>query len=108
MQQMKWEELLDKIEKLFGFIEHTTEEYPERRRTVETVVFDGASGRMMLERTVKALFLERKATYSKRVGSPAEFENIYSEDEVVDVVRYYKWNKLAGEWKEIDIFDLGR
>jgi len=108
MQQTKWEELLDKIEKLFGFIEHTTEEYPERRRTVETVVFDGASGRMMLERTVKALFLERKATYSKRVGSPAEFENIYSEDEVVDVVRYYKWNKLAGEWKEIDIFDLGR
>ncbi len=108
MHQTKWDGLLDKIEKLFGFIEHTFEEYPERRKSVETVVFDGASGRMMLERTVKALFLERKAAYSKRVGSETEFENIYSENEVVDVVRYYKWDKLAWEWKEIDIFDLGR
>ncbi len=108
MHQTKWEGLLDKIEKLFGFVEHSFEEYPERGRTVETAVFDGASGRMMLERTVKPLLLERKVTYSRRVGSDAEFENVYSDDEVVDTVRCYKWNKLAREWKQVDIADLGR
>ena len=55
MHQRKWDELLDKIERLFGFVEHTTEEIPERQLTIETAIFDGASGRMKLERTVKPL-----------------------------------------------------
>ena len=46
MHQRKWEDLLDKIEKMFGFTEHTTEEHPERRMTVETAIFNGASGRI--------------------------------------------------------------
>jgi hypothetical protein len=108
MYQGKWEDLLDKIEKLFGFIDHTTEEYPERRMTVETVVFDGASGRMKMERTVKPLLLDTKTTYSKRVGGEVTTEYVVSDSEFVDTVRYYKWDKLAGEWKQIDPADLGR
>jgi hypothetical protein len=108
MLQSKWEDLIDKIEKLFGFIEHTTDEYPERRMTVETVVFDGASGRMMLERTVKPLVLDTKTIFSKRVGSETTTDYVLSDTEFVDTVRYYKWDKLAGEWKQIDPADLGR
>jgi hypothetical protein len=108
MYQGKWEDLIDKIEKLFGFIEHTTEEYPERRMTVETAVFDGASGRMKLERTVKPLVLDRKTTYSKRIGGEVTTDYVLSEDEYVDTVRFYKWDKLAGEWKQIDPADLAR
>jgi hypothetical protein len=108
MYQGKWEDLLDKIEKLFGFIEHETEEFPERRMTVETVVFDGASGRMKLERTVKPVVLESRNIYSKRVGGEATTEYTLSEDEYVDTVHFYKWDRLAREWKQIDPADLGR
>ena len=108
MYQRKWEDLLDKVEKMFGFIEHTTEEYPERRMTVETAVFDGASGRIKLERTVKPVILDRKTTYSKRVGSGVTTEYILSDDEYVDTVRFFKWDRLAREWKQIDMADIGR
>jgi len=106
MFQGKWEDLVDKIEKLFGFLTHTTEEYPERRMTVETVIFDGASGRMKLERTVKPLVLDKKVTYSKRIGSETTTEYVFSEDEFVDTVKFFKWDRLAGEWKQIDPADL--
>ena len=108
MYQRKWEDLLDKVEKMFGFIEHTTEEYPERRMTVETAVFDGASGRVKLERTVKPVVLDRKTTYSKRVGSGVTTEYVLSDDEYVDTVRFFKWDRLAREWKQIDMTDIGR
>jgi len=108
MHQRKWEDLLDKIEKLFGFVEHTTEEYPERHLTVETAVFDGASGRMKLERAVKPLVIDKKVTYSKRIGSEVDVEYVLSEDEFVDTVKLFRWDKLAREWKQMDISALGR
>lgn len=108
MHQKKWDELLDKIEKLFGFIDHEIEDIPERQLTIETAIFDGASGRMKLERTVKPLLLEKKVTYSKRIGAETEVEYIYSEDETVDIVKFYKWDKLRHEWKQIEMDELGR
>jgi hypothetical protein len=108
MHQRKWEDLLDKIEKMFGFVEHNTEEYPERRLTVETAVFDGASGRIMLERTVKPVVLDQETTYSKRVGDGATTNYVLSDDEFVDTVRFFRWDGLAREWKQIDMADIGR
>ena len=108
MHEKKWDALLDKIEKLFGFVEHTTEEYPERHLTVETAVFDGASGRMKLERAVKPLVIDKKVTYSKRIGSEVDVEYVLSEDEFVDTVKLFRWDKLAREWKQMDISALGR
>lgn len=108
MHQAKWEALLDQIERLFGFLGHETEEYPERRMTVETVVFDGASGRMKLERSVRPVILDKKTSFTKRAGSAVAVEYVYSEDEFVDTVKLYRWDKLAGEWRQMDIADLTR
>ena len=108
MYQRKWEDLLDKIEKLFGFTEHTTEECPGQRMTVETAIFDGASGRIKLERTVKPLVLDTKVSYSKRMGSEAVTEYVLSDDECVDTVRFFRWDRLTREWKQIDLEDIGR
>jgi len=108
MRQGKWEELLDQIERLFGFIEHTTEEIEDRHMSVETVVFDGAMGRMRLERTVRPVILEKRTSFTKRVGSEVAVEYVYSQDEFVDTVKLYRWDKLAGEWRQVDLSALGR
>jgi hypothetical protein len=105
--QRKWDKLVDQIEKLFGLIEHTNEEFPERRLEVETVVFDGASGRMKLERSVTPLVIDRVSRYSKRIGGEVDVEYVYSDDEFVDTVKLYRWVRLAGEWEEMDISELG-
>ena len=108
MFQGKWDDLLDRIEKMFGFLEHNTEEYPERRMTIETAIFDGASGRIKLERTVKPVVLDTKRIYSKRTGGEVTEEYLLSEDEYVDIVRFFRWDRLAREWKQIDLADVGR
>jgi hypothetical protein len=108
MHQRKWETLVDRIEKLFGFIEHTVDEYPESRMTVETVVFDGASGKMMLERTKKPLVIDQKTSFSKRIGSEVSVEYVLSDDEFVDTVKCYRWDRAVRDWREVDIEDIGR
>jgi hypothetical protein len=108
MRQSKWENLVDQIERMFGFVEHTNEDHPDRHLAVETVVFDGASGRMKLERAVRPLILDKKSTFTKRIGSEVGVEYVYSEDEFVDTVKLYRWDRLAREWRQIDIADLGR
>ena len=108
MRQSKWENLVDQIESMFGFVDHTNEDYTDRHTAVETVVFDGASGRMKLERVVRPVILDKKSTFTKRVGSEVGTEYVYSDDEFVDTVKLYRWDRLAGEWREIDIADLGR
>jgi hypothetical protein len=60
------------------------------------------------ERVVKPLLLEKKVSYSKRAGAESDVEYIYSEDESVDIVRFYKWDRLAREWKQIEMADIGR
>lgn len=106
MHQSKWENLLDQIERQFGFLEHMTREYPERHLKVETAVFNGAAGRMKLERSVRPVILEEKRRYSKRVGSGTSVEYVFSEDEFVDTVKLYRYDRLAREWREIDLSDL--
>lgn len=106
MHQSKWENLLDKIERQFGFIEHETERFEERRLTVETVVFDGAGGRMKLERSARPVILDKKAHFSKRIGSAATVEYVYSDTEMVDTVRLFRWDHLAGEWRELQLSEL--
>jgi len=108
MFQGKWEDLLDRIEKMFGLIDHTTEEHPESRMTIETAVFEGATGRMKLERTVKPVVLDTKRIYSRRAGGEVTEEYVLSEDEYVDTVRVYRWDALAREWKQMDLADIGR
>jgi hypothetical protein len=108
MHQAKWEALLDQIERLFGFLEHEIEEYPERHLTIETAVFNGASGRMKLERSVRPVIVDKKTSYTKRAGSEVGVEYVFSDDEFVDTVKLFRWDKLAREWRQMDIADLAR
>ncbi len=108
MLEAKWETLLDQIERAFGFIEHVNEKHAGRHMTVETVVFDGASGRMKLERTVKPVIIDKKISFTKRIGSEVGVEYVYSEDEFVDTVKLYRWDRLSREWRQMELADLGR
>ncbi len=108
MHQAKWERLLDQIEKQFGFLEHEVREVPDRHMTIETAVFEGASGRMKLERAVHPLVLEEKVHYSKRIGGDVNVERVYSDTENVDTVKLYRWIPRERRWVEMEVSDLAR
>ena len=108
MHDEKWYYLLEEIDRKFGIDEKHTEEVPEKKMTVETAIFTGASGRMKLERTTRAVVLERQVKFSKRVGGETVEKYVYSDTEKTHRVAAYKWDEEARAWEEIDFRKLAR
>lgn len=106
MNDEKWYYLLEEIDRKFGIEEKNTEDVPEKRLVVETAVFTGAGGRMKLERTTRAVVLERQVKFSKRIGGGTTEKYVYSDSEKTHRVVLYGWDDAARTWQEIDFRKL--
>ncbi len=109
MTDEKWSEILDQIEESFGILERKVEKIPieddfgvKGEGTCETVIFNGAAGKMKLERKVLPVILEKKVHYKKTKGMSGQIEYILSPFEKSQRVIAYKWNENLGDWQEID------
>jgi hypothetical protein len=102
----KWYYLIEEIEEKFGVEEKNVEEIPERRTKIETVVFTATGGKMKLERTTKAVVLEKQMKYSKRIGGETQEKYVYSDTEKSHRVQLYKWDEATGTWEEIEFRKL--
>jgi hypothetical protein len=102
----KWYYLVEEIEEKFGVEDKKTEEIPERRTKIETVIFTGAGGKMKLERTSKAVVLEKHMKYSKRIGGETQEKYVYSDTEKSYRVQLYRWDEATGTWEEIEFRKL--
>ena len=67
---------------------------------IEYIIFNGPSGKIKLERTVKPAVLDKKGLGSKRIGSLTKVEYIYSDTDKVDIFKAYKWENDG--WVEIE------
>lgn len=101
MTEEKWKEIIGKILDDFEVLEHKNENLEPGPGVVEQIVFNGPSGKIKLERTVKPLVLEKRGLGSKRIGSRTKVEYIYSETEKVDTFKAYKW--INEGWIEIEL-----
>jgi hypothetical protein len=102
----KWYYLLEEIDRKFGLEQRTTEEVPEKRLKVETAVFTGAGGRMKLERSTRALVLDRQVKYTRRIGGETQETYLYSDKEKTHRVCLFKWDETSGTWHEIEFRKL--
>jgi len=83
--------------------EHKNEHLDEHGGSdIEFIIFKGPLGRMKLEFITKPLILDKKTTYSRRIGSETAIEYIYSEDEKTHKLMAYKWDDFQNDWAEID------
>lgn len=103
MNDEKWVDLIERIENKLDIEERNEEEGPGNAR-IETVIFSGPMGRMLLERTSRPLVLDRKTHYTKRAGTVAKEEFIYSETEKSHRVTLYRWT--GEDWEEIEFRQL--
>ncbi|MFZ1947227.1 MAG: hypothetical protein WAW06_06740 [bacterium] len=106
MNDEKWYYLLEEIDRKFGIEERTTEEVPEKRLKVEKAIFTGAGGRMKLERSTRALVLERQVKFSRRIGGETQEKFLYSDTEKTHRVLLFKWDEQSGIWREIEFRKL--
>jgi len=103
----KWYYLLEEIDRKFGIQEKSTEEVPEKRLKVETAVFTGVGGKMKLERSTRALVLERQVKFSRRIGGESTEKYLYSDSEKTHRVMLYRWDEASRTWQQIDFRKLG-
>lgn len=103
MLKEKWQEILGHIKDNFEVSEHDHEYIDDEGGIdIEFVVFTGPLGRMRLEFIEKPVILDKKTTYSKRIGSETKIDYVYSENEKSTQMNAYKWDEAEENWVEIE------
>jgi hypothetical protein len=102
MDDEKWQDTIGRIKDDFEVFEHGTRQLEDRPGTAEFIVFKSPLGKIKLERTTNPLVLDKKAIGSKRIGSQATVEYIYSDTEKVHTMKAYKWDDGSETWAEVE------
>lgn len=103
MTNEKWQNILGNIKDNFKY-ENESEEHLDDEGGVDiySIEFQGPLGKMRLEYISKPVILDKKTTYSKRIGSETKVDYIYSETEKTGQLMVYKWDETQDDWVEID------
>ena len=102
MTQEKWLDLINMIEDKFQIEERKKEPLEEGPGECDTVVFKLSTGRFRLDYIRRPRVLDKKTTYSHRVGGDVKVDYIYSEDEFVAKLHAYRWDAGSDSWIEIE------
>jgi len=107
MNDQRWEEVLRRLDKMFGDLQFDEVEEEETQTVVESVTWLSPQGRMKLTRTTRPLVVDKKTHYSSRIGGGTHVEYVYSKTESTSRVRLYRWSELGNDWEEIDASSIG-
>jgi len=99
----KWKSIVGNIKDNFDFQDEGREHLDEAGGIdIEFIEFNGPLGRMRLELVSRPVVLDKKTTYSNRIGSETKVDYIYSLDEKSHKLNIFKWDEAIDDWQEID------
>lgn len=103
MQPEKWEIIKGNIKDNFKVTDDGKEKIEEEGGIdIEFIEFNGPLGKMRLEYITKPVVLDRKTTYSKRIGSETKVDYVYSGEEKSYIMQAYKWDDNDEMWVEME------
>lgn len=103
MAPEKWEKTIGNIKDAFNVLDEGKEHIDDEGGVdIHYIEFEGPLGRLRLEFVQKPVILDKKTTYSKRIGSETKVDYIYSQSEKSAKMTAYKWDENSDEWQEID------
>lgn len=103
MTKDKWLLIVGNIKDNFEVLENEKETIEDEGGIeVEYIVFNGPLGKIRLEFIEKPVVLDKKTTYSRRIGSETKIDYIYSDSEKSSQLLAFKWDDNQDEWIEID------
>lgn len=102
MTDEKWQDLIAEIKTKYK-IEEEKAGVPieEGRGTIDFIVFCGPQGRIKLERVIRPVVIDKKTFGSKRIGSEARVEYVYSPTEKIQKLKAYRWDEQNQNWQDI-------
>ena len=97
----KWQETKEKILKNFEVIDQLKEKDEERQEEKEIIEFNGPLGKMRFEWLTRPKVIDKKTSYSRRIGSEVKVAYVYSPDEFIYNLKIYRWDEIVGDWQEV-------
>lgn len=101
MTQEKWLDILASIKEKFTIEQNETLALEDSPGQKEVISFVTPAGKFKLERTVRPKVLDKKTTYSNRIGGQVKVDYVYSPDEMVDRLTAYRFDDATGGWLEM-------
>ena len=103
MSPEKWVKIVGNIKDNFE-LEDEGEQHIDDEGGVDIkyIVFNGPLGKIRLEYIIKPVILDKKTTYSRRIGSETKVDYVYSEDDKSHQMIAYKWSNENDDWMEMD------
>lgn len=101
MNAEKWGEIIDLVTEKFGIIEQGKEDLDPGEG--EFLIFEGPLGKMKVVREVRPLVIDKKVHSSRRIGSMATEEFIYSDTEKTEKLKAYRRDENDEAWVEMEM-----
>ena len=98
MNDEQWDRVIDQIDAKFGIKDKGVEKV-ERTKT-EWFIFEHPSGEIKIERVSRPIIIEEKRIYTKRPGTQATVEPVYSDTEFSHRVNLYV--REGDTWRPVD------
>lgn len=103
MTPERWKITIDNLRDKFPVEEEDSIHLDEEGGVdIEYVVFKSPLGKVRLEFVSKPVVLDKKTTYSRRIGAETKVEFVYSDTEKSHTLIAYKWDEGIGDWVEME------
>jgi len=110
----KWDDIIYKIEEKFGIKKRDKEKFLVSENSFgkkvygekEIIEFDTPRGRMKIEKIIQPKIIGKNVLHARRAGSRVAINYIYSEDETVERLKFYRWDNEKMDWQEITLENL--
>jgi len=107
MQEERWKETIGRIKDNFEVLDEGFDHIEDEGGIdIEFIEFAGPLGKMRLEFITKPIVLDKKTSYTRRIGSETNVQYVYSDTDKSSRLDVYKLNEDSGEWEEIEATKL--
>ncbi|PLX21927.1 hypothetical protein C0584_01150 [Candidatus Parcubacteria bacterium] len=107
MQEEKWKQTIGHIKDTFEVSDEGSEHIDDEGGVdIEFIEFVGPLGKMRLEYVSRPVVLDKKTSYTRRIGAETNVEYVYSDTEKTGQLDVYKLNEDTGEWDEVEAANL--
>lgn len=101
MTPERWKEIYGHVKDNFEVEDEGNLELEDNKEK-EFIIFTTPMGKIKLEFLIQPLVLDKKTTYSQRVGSEVKVDYVLSDTEKTYKMKTFKWDMAIDDWQEID------
>jgi hypothetical protein len=101
----KWKDIKLNIKEKFSIIDsgQDSEELDnDHQQKIDWIEFESPVGTVRLEFISSPKVMGKNTAYSNRIGSDMKVDYIYSEDEIVNHLKAYRYNEDLDDWEGIE------